>query len=109
MNRNSPRHYLCYLFKNSFISLGEKAGTFILANIFWVRLSIRLITLPAATAGLFATMSPWTGLRVAITGTKGGIEVGISANESMRTGQLVHIDDLFTLPERDTQSAGVEK
>ncbi len=37
------------------------------------------------------------------------ILVGISANESMRTGQLVHIDDLFTLPERDTQSASVEK
>jgi uncharacterized membrane protein YesL len=38
--------------------------TFILANILWAIFSIPLITLPAATAGLFAVMSRWTrGIR----------------------------------------------
>jgi uncharacterized membrane protein YesL len=37
----------------------DKASTFALANLLWVLLSIPLITLPMATAGLFATMSPW--------------------------------------------------
>ena len=37
----------------------DRAGTFVLANVFWVVLSIPLVTLPAATAGLFATMAPW--------------------------------------------------
>lgn len=36
----------------------DKAGTFILANLFWVLLALPIITLPAATAGLFATLSP---------------------------------------------------
>jgi uncharacterized membrane protein YesL len=36
----------------------DKAGTFILANLFWVLLAIPIITIPAATAGLFATLSP---------------------------------------------------
>jgi uncharacterized membrane protein YesL len=35
----------------------EKWGTFILANILWAIVSIPLVTLPAATAGLFAVMS----------------------------------------------------
>ena len=37
----------------------DKAGNFILANLLWVLLSIPVITLPMATAGLFASMSPW--------------------------------------------------
>ncbi|MEO8393584.1 MAG: DUF624 domain-containing protein [Chloroflexota bacterium] len=37
----------------------DKAGTFVLANLFWVLLSIPIVTLPIATAGLFATMSFW--------------------------------------------------
>jgi len=37
----------------------DRAGTFILANVFWVLLSIPLITLPTATAALFATLAPW--------------------------------------------------
>lgn len=35
----------------------EKWATFVLANILWAILSIPLVTLPAATAGLFAFMS----------------------------------------------------
>ena len=38
----------------------DKAGNFVLANLLWVLLSIPLVTLPIATAGLFATMSPWS-------------------------------------------------
>lgn len=38
----------------------DRWGIFILANLLWVALAIPLITLPAATAGLFATMSRWT-------------------------------------------------
>jgi uncharacterized membrane protein YesL len=37
----------------------DKAVSFIMANLLWVLLSIPLVTLPAATAGLFATMSLW--------------------------------------------------
>ncbi len=37
----------------------DKVGTFVLANLFWIIFSIPLVTLPAATAGLFATVSPW--------------------------------------------------
>jgi uncharacterized membrane protein YesL len=37
----------------------DKVATFVLANLFWVLLSIPLVTLPIATAGLFATMSLW--------------------------------------------------
>jgi predicted dehydrogenase len=33
------------------------------------------------------------------------ILVGIAANESIRTGQLIHIDNLFLLPETDTPTA----
>lgn len=36
----------------------DKAGSFILANLLWVLLSLPLVTLPMATAGLFATMLP---------------------------------------------------
>ncbi len=35
----------------------DRWGTFILANLLWVVLALPLITLPAATAGLFAVMS----------------------------------------------------
>ncbi len=41
-----------------FFDLIDRAGTFALANLFWVLLSIPLITAPLATAGLFATMTP---------------------------------------------------
>ncbi len=37
----------------------DRAGTFILVNLFWVLLSLPLITLPLATAGLFAVLAPW--------------------------------------------------
>jgi len=37
----------------------DKAANFVLANLFWVLLSIPLVTMPLATAGLFATMSLW--------------------------------------------------
>lgn len=37
----------------------NKWSTFILANLMWAVLSIPVITLPAATAGLFNTMSLW--------------------------------------------------
>jgi uncharacterized membrane protein YesL len=37
----------------------DKWATFILVNILWAVLCIPLITLPAATAGLFAVMSRW--------------------------------------------------
>lgn len=37
----------------------DRAANFILANLLWVLISIPLITLPAATAGLFAATSPW--------------------------------------------------
>lgn len=38
----------------------EWASTFILANLLWVMLALPVITLPMATAGLFATMAPWS-------------------------------------------------
>jgi uncharacterized membrane protein YesL len=37
----------------------DKAGTFVLANLLFVLLAIPLVTIPAATAGLFATMTKW--------------------------------------------------
>lgn len=37
----------------------DRAGTFILANLFWVLLALPIITIPLATAGLFATLAPW--------------------------------------------------
>ena len=37
----------------------DKAGTFVLANLLFVLLSIPLITIPAAAVGLFATMTKW--------------------------------------------------
>lgn len=37
----------------------DRAGTFILANLLWVLLSLPIITIPLATAGLFATLAPW--------------------------------------------------
>jgi uncharacterized membrane protein YesL len=37
----------------------EKWGSFIFANVLWSAFSIPIITLPAATAGLFAVMSKW--------------------------------------------------
>ncbi len=37
----------------------DRAGTFILANLLWVLLSLPIITMPLATAGLFATLAPW--------------------------------------------------
>jgi uncharacterized membrane protein YesL len=37
----------------------DRTGTFILANLLWVLLSLPLITMPLATAGLFAALAPW--------------------------------------------------
>lgn len=40
-------------------SPADRVATFVLSNIFWFMLAAPIITLPAATAGLFATMAPW--------------------------------------------------
>jgi uncharacterized membrane protein YesL len=40
-------------------SWADRVGTFILANLFWVLLSLPVITMPLATAGLFAALAPW--------------------------------------------------
>jgi len=37
----------------------DRAGTFILANLLWVMMSLLIITIPLATVGLFATLAPW--------------------------------------------------
>lgn len=37
----------------------DRVGTFVLANLLFVLLSIPLVTIPAAGAGLFATMTTW--------------------------------------------------
>lgn len=37
----------------------QKVSNFILANLLWILLSIPIVTLPAATAGLFASLGPW--------------------------------------------------
>lgn len=37
----------------------QKISSFILANLLWILFSIPAVTLPAATAGLFATVGPW--------------------------------------------------
>jgi uncharacterized membrane protein YesL len=37
----------------------DRVGTFVLANLFWTLLAIPIVTIPAATAGLFATMMRW--------------------------------------------------
>jgi uncharacterized membrane protein YesL len=37
----------------------ERVGGLALANLFWVLLSLPVVTMPAATAGLFAATSPW--------------------------------------------------
>jgi uncharacterized membrane protein YesL len=41
-----------------FFDLIDRLGTFVLANLFWVLFSLPLVTLPIATAGLFATITP---------------------------------------------------
>jgi uncharacterized membrane protein YesL len=42
-----------------FFDLLDRASTFILANLLWVAVSIPLVTMPVATAGLFAVMTRW--------------------------------------------------
>lgn len=37
----------------------DKAMSFILVNMLWMVLAALIVTLPAATAGLFATLTPW--------------------------------------------------
>jgi uncharacterized membrane protein YesL len=54
MNRTRTRTQNSELF-----SWADRAGTFILANLLWVLLSLPIITIPLATAGLFATLAPW--------------------------------------------------
>ncbi len=39
--------------------LVDKTSTFILVNILWMIFAALIVTLPAATAGLFATLTPW--------------------------------------------------
>ena len=41
------------------IGWADRAGTFILANLLWVLISLPLITMPFATAGLFSALAPW--------------------------------------------------
>jgi uncharacterized membrane protein YesL len=45
------------------VDLGEivdRISAFALANLLWVLLAVPIVTLPAATAGLFAAVSPWS-------------------------------------------------
>jgi uncharacterized membrane protein YesL len=44
---------------SQFYDILDRVSTFVLANVLWVVLSIPVVTMPAATAGLFATMAPW--------------------------------------------------
>lgn len=37
----------------------DRVVTFVAANLMWFMFSVFIITLPAATAGLFATLAPW--------------------------------------------------
>jgi uncharacterized membrane protein YesL len=37
----------------------DRVATFLMANLFWVACAVFLITLPAGTAALFATLAPW--------------------------------------------------
>ncbi|MBZ0302778.1 MAG: DUF624 domain-containing protein [Anaerolineae bacterium] len=37
----------------------DRIATFLMANLLWLALAMPIITLPAATAGLFATLGPW--------------------------------------------------
>jgi len=37
----------------------DRAATFIMANLFWFMFAAPIITLPMATAGLFAALAPW--------------------------------------------------
>jgi uncharacterized membrane protein YesL len=37
----------------------DRIATFLMANLMWVAFAAIIITLPAATAGLFATLAPW--------------------------------------------------
>ena len=50
MAENQPRGWADIL---------DKATTFILVNMLWMVLAALIITLPLATAGLFATLTPW--------------------------------------------------
>lgn len=45
--------------KDDFFGTLDKISGFLLVNLLWVGCSLLLITLPAATAGLFAVMSDW--------------------------------------------------
>ena len=42
-----------------FSEIVEVVGTFVMANLLWVVASIPVVTMPAATAGLFAVFVPW--------------------------------------------------
>jgi uncharacterized membrane protein YesL len=44
---------------SNLMDYADRWSNFALANLLWVILALPLITLPAATAGLFATMSKW--------------------------------------------------
>lgn len=43
----------------AFFAFFDRASTFVLANLLWVFASLPLVTMPAATAGLFAVLAPW--------------------------------------------------
>ncbi len=43
----------------SFFAVFDKISTFILANLLWIFCSLPIVTMPAATAGLFAVFAPW--------------------------------------------------
>lgn len=42
----------------AFFTFWDKAGTFVLSNMLWLLFSLPVVTLPAATAALFATLAP---------------------------------------------------
>jgi uncharacterized membrane protein YesL len=41
------------------MELAQTASTFVLLNMLWLFCSLLIITMPAATAALFATIAPW--------------------------------------------------
>ncbi|MEP7287494.1 MAG: DUF624 domain-containing protein [Chloroflexota bacterium] len=43
----------------SFFAVLDRVGTFVTANLLWIFCSLPIVTMPAATAGLFAILAPW--------------------------------------------------
>jgi len=45
--------------KETFFSIADRVGTFLFANFIWVILSVTVIGIPFATAGIFSIMNQW--------------------------------------------------